>query len=169
MARAQGARAQMALAFEIHLRHRAGRRRVLADALRPCNLGSEQTLLASELLGYGRDPVAPIGDAINVDGDITVPIDARFFGVWLKAIFGAPTTTGPPPASTPTSSARAAGRCRAWRSRSACPTCRIFGINAGCVANQLSWTMQRSGLITATVDLIAPGRDDRRRAASPAR
>ena len=44
----------------------------------------------SELLGYGRDPLAPIKDAVTADGDVVVPIDAEAFGFWLKAAFGEP-------------------------------------------------------------------------------
>ena len=40
-------------------------------------LGAEQPLLNSELLGYGRDPLAPIKDAVTADGDVVVPLDAR--------------------------------------------------------------------------------------------
>ena len=58
------------------------------------SLALEQPLLPSELLGYGRDPRAPIFDAITTDGDVEVPIDAVGFGFWLKAAFGAPTTAG---------------------------------------------------------------------------
>ena len=58
------------------------------------SLAAEQPLLASELLGYGRDPRAPLLDAITTDGDVEVPIDAVGFGFWLKAAFGAPTTAG---------------------------------------------------------------------------
>ena len=54
---------------------------------------SEQPLITSELLGYGRDPLAPIKDAVTADGDVVVPIDAEAFGFWLKAAFGEPTTT----------------------------------------------------------------------------
>jgi hypothetical protein len=60
-------------------------------------LGSEQPLLNSELLGYGRDPLAPIKDAVTADGDVVVPIDVENFGLWLKAAFGQPTTTGTTP------------------------------------------------------------------------
>jgi len=60
-------------------------------------LGAEQPLLNSELLGYGRDPLVPIKDAVTADGDVVVPIDAEAFGFWLKAAFGAPTTTGSSP------------------------------------------------------------------------
>ena len=58
------------------------------------SLAAEQPLLASELLGYGRDPRAPLLDAITTDGDVEVPIDAVGFGFWLKAAFGAPTSAG---------------------------------------------------------------------------
>ena len=62
-------------------------------------LGSEQPLTRSELLGYGRDPTAPIKDAVTAYGDVVVPIDAAAFGFWLKAAFGAPTTSGTGPYS----------------------------------------------------------------------
>jgi hypothetical protein len=85
-------------------------------------LGSEQPLIASELLGQGRDPLAPIKDAVTADGDVVVPIDVENFGLWLKAAFGQPTTTGRRPRPTPSSPAT--GRCRAWPSKRQCPRCR---------------------------------------------
>ena len=57
------------------------------------SLDSEQNLLSSNVLGLGRDPTQPFQDVINVDGDMVVPVDIRNLGVWLKAIFGVPTTT----------------------------------------------------------------------------
>jgi hypothetical protein len=157
MARAQGARAQMALAFESSYGTAPPAGEFWQLPFASSNLGSEQNLLASELLGYGRDPVTPIGDAINVDGDITVPIDAPYFSIWLKAIFGAPTTTGPT-AGAYTHVFQSGG----WTLPSLAievgmPDVPFFGLNTGCVANQLSWTMQRSGLITAQVNVIAQG------------
>ena len=93
MARAQGARAQMALAFETTY----GTPPASGFTRMPfasTTLGAEQPLLSSELLGYGRDPLAPIKDAVTVDGDVVVPIDAAGFGFWRKAAYRAPTTTG---------------------------------------------------------------------------
>ena len=93
MARAHGARAQMALAFEsVYGTAPATGYRTVPFA--STTLGSEQPLISSELLGHGRDPSAPIKDAVTADGDVVVPIDANAFGFWLKAAFGAPTTTG---------------------------------------------------------------------------
>jgi hypothetical protein len=83
MARAQGARAQMALAFETTYGTppASGYRRMPFASV---TLGAEQPLVDSELLGYGRDPLAPIKDAATADGNVVVPIDADAFGFWLK-------------------------------------------------------------------------------------
>jgi len=119
-------------------------------------LGAEQPLLESELLGYGRDPLAPIKDALTSDGDVVVPIDAIGFGYWLKATFGDPTTTG---AEAPYSHEFRSG---SWILPSLAieigmPEVPRFAMYAGCVVDQLSWQMQRSGLLTASVSLIAQG------------
>ena len=96
MARAQGARAQMALAFEtVYGTPPVGGFTKMPFA--STTLGAEQPLLNSELLGYGRDPLAPIKDAVTADGDVVVPIDAEAFGFWLKAAFGDPVTSGTGP------------------------------------------------------------------------
>ena len=95
MARAHGSRAQMALGFESVY----GTPPPAGDFWRmpfapPVTLGSEQPLLESELLGFGRDRIAPVKDAITVDGSVTVPLDLRYLGVWLKGLLGEPVTTG---------------------------------------------------------------------------
>ena len=57
MARAHGARAQMALAFEtVYGTPPASGYRLMPFAR--TTLGAEQPLLNSELLGYGRDPLS---------------------------------------------------------------------------------------------------------------
>lgn len=61
MARAQGARALMALAFETTYGTppESGFPKM---AFASTSLGAEQPLLNTELLGFGRDPLAPIKD-----------------------------------------------------------------------------------------------------------
>jgi hypothetical protein len=154
MARAQGARAQMALAFETTY----GTPPVSGFTRMPfasTTLGSEQPLLSSELLGYGRDPLAPVKDAVTADGDVVVPIDAEAFGFWLKAAFGDPVTTG-------TGLYSHEFRSGSWTLPSmsietAMPEVPRYAMYSGCVLDQLSWQVQRSGLLTATARLIAQG------------
>ncbi len=154
MARAQGARAQMALAFEtVYGTLPVGGFKKMPFA--STTLGAEQPLLNSELLGYGRDPLAPIKDAVTADGDVVVPIDAEAFGFWLKAAFGDPVTTGTGPWTHEF-------RSGAWTLPSlsietGMPEVPRFAIYSGCVLDQLSWQMQRSGLLTATTRLVAQG------------
>lgn len=118
-------------------------------------LGAEQPLLNSELLGYGRDPLAPIKDAVTADGDVVVPIEAEGFGFWLKAAFGDPVTTG----NGPWTHAFQSG---AWSLPSmsietGMPELPRYAMYSGCVLDQINWQMQRSGLLTATARLVAQG------------
>jgi hypothetical protein len=156
MARAQGARAQMALAFETSYgTPPAGGFTKMPFA--STTLGSEQPLLNSELLGYGRDPLAPIKDAVTADGNVVVPIDASAFGFWLKAAFGTPIVTGA--ATGPFTHEFRSG---AWSLPSmsietGMPEVPRYAMYSGCVLDSLSWQMQRSGLLTATASLVAQG------------
>jgi hypothetical protein len=154
MARAQGARAQMALAFEtVYGTAPAGGYTRLPFA--STSLGAQQPLLSSELLGYGRDPSAPVKDAVTADGDVVVPIDAEAFGFWLKAAFGEPTTSGTGPW---THEFRSGGWTLPSMSiETAMPEVPRFAMYSGCVLDQLSWQLQRSGLLTATARLVAQG------------
>lgn len=152
MARAVGARAQLAAAFETTY----GTAPASGYTLMPfasARLGSEQALLENELLGYGRDPLPPVLDAVTADGELTVPIDAESWGVWLKGAFGAPTTTG-------TSNFTHTFKSGSWALPSlsievGMPDVPRFGMFKGCMVDRLSWSMRRAGQIQATVGLVA--------------
>lgn len=158
MARAKGSEAQMALAFEATYGTKPAASKFWKIPFVSTTLGSEQPLLASNLLGYGRDPLAPVKDAITVDGDAVVPLDLRNLGLWLKLLFGAPTTTGSAAPYTHTFKSGA----------SALPSATIeignpevpsFRQNLGVMANQMQLNMQRTGLVDLTVGLVAQGED----------
>lgn len=92
MARARGANAVMALAFESTYGTPPGSGYNKVPFV-TANLGEEQGLVASDLLGYGRDPQVASEDVITDEGDVVVPLDLRNSAFWFKALFGAPTTT----------------------------------------------------------------------------
>ncbi|MGI3212887.1 phage tail tube protein [Roseovarius tibetensis] len=154
MARAQGARAQMALAFETtYGTPPAGGFTRMPFA--STSLGAEQPLLNSELLGYGRDPLAPIKDAVTSDGDVVVPIDTQAFGFWLKAAFGQPATTGTGPWTHEFQSG--SWTLPSMSIETGMPEVPRYAMYSGCVLDTLSWQMQRSGLLTANASLVAQG------------
>lgn len=93
MARARGANAVMAAAFETTYGVTPGSGfRKLPFVL--ANLGEEQSLIESDLLGFGRDPLTSTYDMAANESDIVVPMDHRNIGVWLKALLGSPVTAG---------------------------------------------------------------------------
>jgi len=51
----------------------------------------------SEVINGRRDSARPFQGNKDVQGSITVPIDKRYFGYWLRGLLGAPTTTGAGP------------------------------------------------------------------------
>jgi hypothetical protein len=155
MSRAQGARSQLAAAFESSY-GTAPAGGFFQMPFASASLGAEQPLIESELLGYGRDPLPPIRDAVTADGEIEVPVDLEAIGFWLKAAFGDPATTATAPDYTHT-----------WTSGSwSLPSMSIeigmpevprFAMYSGCVLDRLGFRMERSGLLTATVGLVAQG------------
>lgn len=155
MARAQGARSQLAVAFETvyGTPPASGYTRMPFAA---STLSAEQPLLSSELLGYGRDPLAPIKDAITSDGDLTIPIDAEAFGFWLKAAFGEPDTVEDDGVFTHTFQS-GNWTLPSMAIETGMPEVPRFAMYSGVMVNQLSWTMQRSGLLTASAQLVAQG------------
>ena len=92
---------------------------------------------------------------MTADGDVVVPIDAAAFGFWLKAAFGEPTTSG----SDPWTHEFRSGSLTlpSLSIETAMPEVPRFAMYSGCVLDQLSWQMQRSGLLTATAKLVAQG------------
>lgn len=154
MARQQGSRAAMAFAFESTY----GTSPVSGYTQLPFiafGLGAGQPLLDDDTLGLGRDPIAPIKDALTADGDLTLPIDVDGLGYWLKLLFGQPTTTG----TTPKTHTYNSG---VWTLPSASiekqlPDVPQFSMYSGVMAEKMTIEMARSGLLNMTVGLIAQG------------
>lgn len=118
-------------------------------------LAAKQNLIANDLLGLGRDPSAPVPGAVSVDGEIGVPVDARSFGFWLKALLGSPTTVGAGPyvhtfvsggASIPSLAIQAAN-----------PDVPLYRTHIGVRVDRATIRMERDGLPGATLACIAKG------------
>jgi hypothetical protein len=155
MARARGANASMAAAFETTY----GTPPVAGYKKLPfvsSALGDEQNLIASDLLGYGREPLPPSRDVVNNEGDVVVPVDLRNFGYWLKLLLGAPTTVDNSGVYTHTFVSGALAL-PSMSIEVGMPEVPSYGMNFGVRANSMKIQLQRSGLLNATMSLIAQG------------
>lgn len=154
MARQTGSTAQLAGAFETTY----GTPPATGYKLLPFTaetLGTAQPLLDSEVLGQGRDPLAPVKDTVTTDGDVTIPLDVENLGFWLKGAFGSPTTTG----TTPKVHTFASGAMTlpSMALEVQMPSIPSFEMFAGITVNEISFTMGVSGLLTASVRLMGQG------------
>lgn len=118
-------------------------------------LGSEQGLIANDLIGLGRDPSAPIRDVIKVEGDIVIPIDLRNIGMWLKALLGSPVSLGDT-AHTHTFVSGNSGL-PSLSLETGLPDIPAYFVASGVMANSLQVKFARSGAADATLGLIAQG------------
>jgi len=155
MARAYGWNAQLLLAFETTY----GTPPVSGFKKMPFvsrDISAQQGLIASNVIGLGRDPTQPYQDAINVDGDIVVPVDLRNIGQWLKALLGAPTTTG---SAAPYSHVFKSGASSlpSLSLETGLPQIPAFFMVAGVRVNSMAFNFTRSGEATATINCIGQG------------
>lgn len=117
------------------------------------NLGSEQGLIASEVLGYGRDPISPFQDVINHGGDIVIPVDVRNIGFWLTGLLGLATDTGASDPYTHTfSSGGASLPSRALEI--GMPEVPAYFVHTGVLVGSMAFSFARSGAAQCTVNLL---------------
>lgn len=154
MARQQGARTALRLAFESTY-GTAPASGYLTMPFASTTLGQEQPLLDNELLGYGRDPLAPSRDAITADGDVVIPVDVAGIGYWLKGLLGAPVTTGTTPKTHTFTSGGAT--LPSLSIEKGLPDVPRFEMFSGCVVDKMAFKAERRGQLQATVSLIAQG------------
>lgn len=154
MARAQGSRAQMALAYEATYGVAPASGYFTMPFARS-TLGTEQPLLENELLGYGRDPLAPQRDAITSDGDVVVPVDVTAIGYWLKGLLGSPTTSG---TTTRTHTFASGGNVLpSMAIEIGNPEVPNYEMFTGVMVDRMQFSLERSGLLQATASLVAQG------------
>lgn len=156
MGRARGANALMALAFE-ETYGAAPASGFSTMSFVSSDLGTSQGLVADDQLGQGRDPLDPTQDVIDNGGNLTIPVGVEAFGLWLKLLMGAPTTTGTGPyvhsfesgASALPSASIEIGH----------PDVPFYEMHSGIMANELTLEMQRGkgSKLTASLGLLGQG------------
>lgn len=157
MGRARGANAKLASAFESTYGSPAASGGYIGLPFVSSNLGAEQPLLESDLLGNGRESYDPTYDVITNDGDVVVPVDVRYFGIWLKLLMGAPVSTeGDPDVFTHIFTSGAAAL-PSMSIETQFPDRPSYAMSYGLKANQLRIQMARRGLLNATLSLVGKG------------
>jgi hypothetical protein len=122
-----------------------------------CNLGSEQGLIDDPVLGQGRDPLAPLQDVITDEGDIVVPVDPRYLGLWLTGLFGDPDTTDNLDGSWDHEFASGSEDLPSYTLEVGMPKVPAFFVDAGVKLNSIALEFTRSGAAAATISAIAQG------------
>lgn len=124
------------------------------------SLGEERPLIASDLLGQGREMQDPTPDVATNDGDVVVPVDARNFGRWLKLFFGDAAVTGNATDGYTHTFTSGAQVLPSMSLEVGSPEVPAYTVNRGARGNQLRIAMSRSGLLNATCSLICIGETD---------
>jgi hypothetical protein len=122
-----------------------------------CNLGSEQGLIDDPVLGQGRDPLAPLQHVINDKGDIVVPVDPRYLGLWLTGLFGDPDTTDNLDGSWDHEFASGGDDLPSYTLEVGMPKVPAFFVHAGVKLNSIALEFTRSGPAATTINAIAQG------------
>jgi hypothetical protein len=119
-------------------------------------LGEERPLIEDDQLGFGREGLDPEYDVATNDGDVVVPMDTRAFGWWLKLLLGAPTSAA---AGAATAHTFVSGKTELPSASIELgnPEIPSYSVNFGALANQLRVSMARSGMLNATMGIIAQG------------
>jgi hypothetical protein len=121
------------------------------------SLGSEQGLIDDPVLGQGRDPLAPLQDVINDEGDITVPMDPRYLGLWLTGLFGDPTSTDNLDGTFDHVFVSGIDLLPSYSLEVGMAQVPAFFMHAGVVLNSIALDFQRSGAAAASINAIAQG------------
>ena len=158
MGRARGANAKLAGAFETAY----GAPPVggyIGFPFVSSDLGAEQPLEESDLLGNGRETYDPTYGVITNDANTVVPVDVRYFGYWLKLLLGNPTTTG---STGEYSHLFTSGKAilPSMSIETQFPDVPSFAMSYGIRANTMQIQMQRAGLLNATFGLVGKGEDE---------
>jgi hypothetical protein len=97
MGQVLGSKARLVMDFETIYKTDPGTPAGLVMPFNTFNLKGNRAKNSAQTITGTRNPVKPFDGVLAVSGDAIIPVDANAFAYWLKACFGAPTTTGTGP------------------------------------------------------------------------
>ncbi|MEZ0263027.1 MAG: phage tail tube protein [Alphaproteobacteria bacterium] len=121
-----------------------------------CDPGTTQANVPNPTIGHGSDPRASLPDVFDGKSTLVVPIDARYFGLHLSALFGNPTTTdiGTPYQHVFESNGTGQPVSQAIEVAHLGLSTPKYIMNSGILYNGLSMSLKRSGFSEAKFDVL---------------
>lgn len=115
-------------------------------------LDSDENMIDPETIIPGqRDMSEPVFGNISVGGSLTVPVDVRLIGYWLKLLLGAPTTTGTDPYTHVFSPGTDTPSMTIDEWHSDIPSSRVFN---GVKINTMTFNFEVNTELTAELELL---------------
>ncbi|BBO92052.1 phage tail tube protein [Desulfosarcina ovata] len=97
MGQALGSKSRLVMDFEDSFKTEPGTPAGMVMPINTFSLKSSRTKNTAQTITGSRNPVKPFDGNLSDSGEGVVPVDSQAFGWWLRAMFGAPTTTGTSP------------------------------------------------------------------------
>lgn len=154
MARATGSTAQLLAKEETAYGEAATGNYARLPFIR-CDLGAEQPLEEDDVLGRGRTPAAPARGLISDQGEITLPIDLRDIGLWLKGLLGTPVSSGAGDRTHVFTGGQ--DTLPSFTLEVGHPKVPRYFVHTGCMVGSLALAWAPGGRATATAQVIAQG------------
>lgn len=151
MAMAKGYLSQVAMDFETTFGADPGSPNGLAIPVNSFDVKGSRNLNAAQTIIGNRNPVEPFVGNNMVNGSAVIPVDVLAMGYWLKAMFGAPTTTGSG-TFTHTFKLGAAQPSLVLEKKFATATATYMKLN-GCKISKFSMAAGGDGELTANLDI----------------
>lgn len=92
MAQARGYKGKLLMDFEASFGVAPDTKKTHLMPYNTCDLSASREQNAAATITGSRNPVAPFQGNVDVQGAAEIPVDAHSFGLWLKSMFGAPST-----------------------------------------------------------------------------
>jgi hypothetical protein len=152
MAQARGFKAQLVAGFESGYGQTPASPTGFKLPVNSAQVKSKQNLVDSATVSGRRDPAEPVRGNIDVSGTVVAPVDEVGIGYWLKAMFGAPVTTG---SADPYSHVFKAGDSQpSLVLEQGFPDIGVYELFNGCKVNKFALNLGGDAELVANIDIL---------------